>query len=391
MALKTTVLFILSVLVVSAQSFADEIKGTSNGGPDEPASVAEPSGDESVRKIYTSGDNCSSPEFKGRDYFQKAIQALPSAQRSVLELTPTDFQNPIVPFECIQKAQRNFFIDPEKKKVLNKETGKYYWTKTAYRYCDAKVSMVEKRRPCVSTSYTAVLYNSFNGVMDCFGIPPKELFALINQESGFHINAMSPYSCSGLGQLSQGAVDTLNKPENWERYGRDVVNSSKSQFCEPVKYVLERPHVQMKLTGSDRCQAISLPKNPDLNLIYTAMNYKLNHEKISARVDELRDYLPKDFTETDIERLKIQLTQLAHNAGINGIKGYFRSYVTHNKMTREKLDLTKRKTGFNLFLAKYYSGDREQVSTYIPSMSEHVAQLETQSGKGSCQDLKTAY
>jgi len=339
-----------------------------------------------IAKIYTQGEDCSKVD-KNRGYFLSKISDLPVWQRSVLEITASDFKNQVVPFECIQKAQ----MLPTKGII-------------DLRQCDKWNNRKKVPQACVSTHYSSVLYNTYNRVMDCFGIPPKELFALINHESRFQVNAVSGNSCAGVGQITGGAVETLNRPKNWQQFGAEVVAKNQAEHCQPIKYIMERPQLQMNFKDkNNRCEAISMPESPLMNLVYTAMNHTMNRKGIFELIEAHSKRLPRGFSPKEKERLITQLTSHAYNVGLGETKRIYRTYITNNTMTRDKLDLLNPNSGFNTFLRKktrtgHAPGTikdkrrRHEVSHYMASVSKDLKLIEgSDIEKGQCSDAQLYY
>lgn len=81
-------------------------------------------------------------------------------------------------------------------------------------FCNGKQTIVETGAPCISENYAKGLWYIFHEVARCVDISAREVFPLLNRESGLLLNILSPTGTKCAGQLSKGAIIAINRHFN---------------------------------------------------------------------------------------------------------------------------------------------------------------------------------
>jgi hypothetical protein len=181
-------------------------------------------------------------------------------------------------------------------------------------------------RPCISENYFALMNNSFDLASRCMApmlsSSPAEqksdvrsVFAMMNIESGMHMNAVSPTGAAGIGQFTSDAITSVNNlqipkvRQMLEAQGGDCARLSK-------EILAAKPPMRSKRSQS--CDRISLERgNPLLNIIYSYAALVTSKKELSKDIIDGRRFKTffTSLSETQKSRLKTSLSIWAHNTG----------------------------------------------------------------------------
>lgn len=129
-------------------------------------------------------------------------------------------------------------------------------------------------KPCVSKNLVNLTYNHFTDVSECLNIDPKELLPKLSNESGLLINTLGAGWDAGIGQLTQSAIEEVNK-----HYDRYLAEMEKAAIKKPscLRVMQYKPYLKKaKDTLAARCSLITPPENPLKNIMYMAIYNRLN-------------------------------------------------------------------------------------------------------------------
>lgn len=243
-----------------------------------------------------------------------------------------------------------------------------------------------QRRPCLSEKYVSAVYTSLINVSDCLGVDPRLAFATFNLESAVHLNAVGAATDVGIGQLTKSAIDevTLNALD----HARVEASRSSRPSCQAILPYMT-PHGSDK---TERCGFMSLPENPNRNLVYSILLIEQNRKAVDRFWDRLQIHLPASI---DIESLKWKLTMLAYNSGAAGAVATLKAYVDQmgSHLSERSLHFENRSWGsFPTYLSLYFpsqdKGTRSRVSKYIGYIAQAARRVETLAGV-ACFDPST--
>lgn len=133
-------------------------------------------------------------------------------------------------------------------------------------------------KPCVSKNLVNLTYNHFADVAECLNIDPKELLPKLSNESGLLINTLGYGWDAGIGQLTQSAIEEVNK-----HYDRYVVEMEKAAIKKPscLRVMQFKPYLKKaKDTLAARCSFIAPPENPIKNIMYMAIYNRVNLDQL---------------------------------------------------------------------------------------------------------------
>lgn len=260
-----------------------------------------------------------------------------------------------------------------------------------------------KRRACVSENYFTLTHNTIDLVSRCMApyLSPNKadqrtdlrlLLGLMAQESGLHFNAGNGSGASGMGQLTQDAIDAVNRLEM-----TNIRTHLAQQGGDCAKLATDlmqgRPPMRGGLTY--RCDRMSLSRgNPALNLIYTMGNLKLSKRQLERSIFDDNRY--KDvfagLSTSERNRLETAIVVWSHNTGVGGMQTPLTALL--NSSYRGK----KRITDVNAFLAELKQAHRDyphsvyrgkahairEKSGYYSAVSQRLSDIEKHAGGGSC-------
>lgn len=255
-------------------------------------------------------------------YLEKKMNMMPA---EYFELH-ADEQEKRIPIRCIQFAQRNYIGH--------------------YGICNEEESkpVISNIKPCLTENYTMLAYNAYHDVMDCFNLDPKDFYLQIMIESGFHLNAINKTGFdSGMAQFTANGIKRITTNNNIIERTRRLLLESSRPSCQRISSIVGAFNVDA-FTIQKRCSMMALPKNP-----YRAMMFNYLHTMLDElSLERMLTDLP-ELNEALTDRVKRQLTYLAYNRGLMGVKRLLQGYVQTRKyfsyqITEEDLDLNKNLT-----------------------------------------------
>ncbi|MGZ3770784.1 MAG: lytic transglycosylase domain-containing protein [Bdellovibrio sp.] len=271
-----------------------------------------------------------------------------------------------------------------------------------FRECSADNDPEQAVRPCVSEKYFKLVNNSFNLVSQCMKdvLAPNEskktqhldvraVYALINVESGFHINAMSSSGASGIGQFTQAAIEDVNENELFDV--RTKLSKNSNPDCGRLSNeMLSRRQPISSNAGS--CDRISIKNgNPVKNMIYTFAYLNIAKKNMDVEIFNNRNYKRKfDLSNDDLNKIKRALMVWSHNTGPAGTwtpaKALLNT-VYHSKRVTDADEFIRQLQQYMQKVPARANRSRErrrETSHYFPAITKTLNDIEQTVGGGSC-------
>lgn len=255
---------------------------------------------------------------EGKLYLETQMQSMPSEYFQLHE--NENLQK--IPLKCIQFAQRNF--------------------SGYYGLCESKESRpkISRRKPCLTENYTLLVYNAYHDVMDCFNLNPRDYYYQIMIESGFHINAINKFGMdSGISQFTANGIKKVIAKNQVERV-RTVLLESSRPSCKRISNIMGNFSIDAH-TVAKRCSMIALPENPYRALLFNYLHMMTDQLQLETALSDLGE-----IKEALTDKIKRQLTYLAYNRGLTGVKNRLSNYIKSRnelgqRITEDDLDLNK--------------------------------------------------
>jgi hypothetical protein len=159
------------------------------------------------------------------------------------------------------------------------------------------------------------------------------------QESGMHMNVISPSGAAGAGQLTNDAIIDVNQHMKGIRKN---LESSNNPDCSQV---LSKAFIKPMKSGGI-CDRIGVYQdNPLRNMAYSFAYQKIVHDSLSVAFFENAAFsdIFKSLPAEESARLKYALVSWGHNTGPAGLKtplaALLRDYVRKDKTVRTKADV----------------------------------------------------
>lgn len=254
----------------------------------------------------------------GKLYLEAQMNAMPNEYFQLHE--NENLQK--IPIKCIQFAQRNF--------------------SGHYGLCESEESKpkISRRKPCLTENYTMLVYNAYHDVMDCFNLNPRDYYYQIMIESGFHINAINKSGMdSGISQFTANGIKKVTANNQVERVRRVLLESSRPS-CQRISSIVGAFSIDAH-TVQKRCSMIALPKNPYRALLFNYLHMMSDQLELETALSNL-----VEIKEALTDKIKRQLTYLAYNRGLTGVKNRLANYIKSRnelgqRITEDDLDLNK--------------------------------------------------
>lgn len=133
-------------------------------------------------------------------------------------------------------------------------------------------------KPCISKNLVNLTYNHFVDVAECLNIDPKDLLPKLSNESGMLINTLGGGFDAGVGQLTQPAIEDVNR--RYDSYLAQVEKAAaKKPSCQRVMQF--KPYLKKsKDPLAFRCSLIVPPENPMKNIMYMAIYNRMNIDNL---------------------------------------------------------------------------------------------------------------
>lgn len=208
--------------------------------------------------------------------------------------------------------------------------------------------------PLITERHVNIVYNSYIDVTDCFNIPQREILPKIMIESGFFTNTLNPTGGDGgIGQFTSAGLTDIQK-----QYDTQIarVKNSQKPSCQRIFSIpgLIEKGREIPNEYDKRCHLIVAPQNPMRSLIYIALLYRANYNRISTALNssETQQLMAKAglsmgsngteennpnalyLNEGQTENLKQMLTILAYNAGSREAVNRFKDWLVYKANNR---------------------------------------------------------
>lgn len=283
-------------------------------------------------------------------------------------------------------------------------TQKFGQNSRNFKTCDAGGKLSTSYRPCISDNYFRIVQNSFDLVSSCMmgQISPSDTteeqkkdvraaYAMINIESGFHVNAMSGTGAGGIGQFTGSAITDVNNNEiNDVRF---KLEDSRNPLCVKMSHEMLDSMQPMRADARNSCDRISVSRgNPMKNMIYTFAYLKGVKKTMNRLVFDHKSYSQKfsKLSETDLNKIKRAVMVWAHNSGNSGVwtpvKALLNTAYRNKPVTNPEEFINQLQQYMAKFPASANKSDsrRRETSRYFPEITKTLNQIETNVGGGSC-------
>lgn len=199
-----------------------------------------------------------------------------------------------------------------------------------YAYCKNGEVTRSHSHPCPTETYLNTIGNSYNSVLKCLNLKPKNLFAITAVESGFQINSVSLSGEDiGIGQITPIAHEDINR--DWDSYIKMIEDGDNPNCSELKPFVRNMEALNQK--SNLICELTDMPENPIKNMLYLGfLQYRNNSyiksifetSNISRRISTL---IGRELTDSEEERIQEILIALSYNAGSVGATDAIISYI----------------------------------------------------------------
>ncbi len=322
------------------------------------------------------------------DYLESELQSAPLNSGLLGDLMRAPIRsNSIIKPICIQMGMNSKFGVSSKN----------------FRQCTDNGSLRQAFRPCISENYFKLVNNSFDIVSSCMkqfispgateetqNLDVRAVYALINVESGFHINAMSGTGAGGIGQFTSSAIQDVNDNELHDV--RITLEGSKNPLCSRLSLDLLDSMQPIRPGKAQSCDRISLKNgNPVKNMLYTYAYLKGIKKDMDKVIFNNKNYRSKfRMSEYDLNKIKRALMLWSHNTGPAGtwtpakalLNTFYRGKtVTNADQFIQQMQQYMQKFPSN---ANKSSARRKETSHYFPSITKTLNDIENSVGGGSC-------
>ncbi len=227
--------------------------------------------------------DCSENRYKG---------AHPSSSKEEVENLKDIAQTMEIPPIC-------FYASALRGKGLSKE--RHYSCPTR----DTENPTKSGVRPCLSKEYIDMTAKAFNKVAGCFDFLPHEkqqMFALLNHESRFILNARSHTEARCYGQMTMPLIKDINSNIYYRDRGYQFGDIYKQAIdkCPGLKNKVVPPTIinqekrsDKRLSGLQRNAPITcnMTQDPWTCLFYSMFNIKINMRYFDRNYNEVSDYM----------------------------------------------------------------------------------------------------
>jgi hypothetical protein len=284
---------------------------------------------------------------------------------------------------------------------------KFNSSSNSFRQCSSGNDIKRVVRPCIDEDYFKLAHNSFNLVSSCmqgFVSPDatdadqkediRMTYAMINKESGFHINAASSTNskkigAGGIGQLTDVAITDVNNKQLGNI--RKMLDSSGDGQCRELSRLYLKGAPPMKPSAGEACGRVSLKDgNPFKNIIYTYAYLKVNKDYLNSLVFKKYSAKFKGLPASELNEIKRAMMIWTHNTGIGGattpmtalLNGPYRGKTVKDSKTFIKQMEQFLKLSPNR--ANRSAGRIKETTNYFPGIQKILNNIENNAGGGSC-------
>lgn len=270
-----------------------------------------------------------------------------------------------------------------------------------FRQCSIDGKMSRAFRPCISENYFKLINNSFELVSSCMmkqisqgssadsqRLDVRAIYALINVESGFHVNAMSGTGAGGIGQFTGPAIKDVNKNE------LDAVRHEleSNPQCARLSHEMLNQLEPIRPGSTLSCDRISLENgNPIKNMIYTYAYLKGVRRSFDKVIFNNANYNKKfQLSSSELDKIKRALMVWSHNTGPAGtwtpVKVLLNTIYRNKTVTSADQFISELQQYMHKFPASANTSEarRKETSHYFPAITETLNKIETNIGGGSC-------
>lgn len=250
-------------------------------------------------------DSCNSQN----DYLEKQIDRL-QGQDYLRQLLSTSEQT--LSASCVRESMK-FTSGPFAKCVVGSTLGQT----TAAKACTSQklVKLVDQSLN-LSMKCFAKYLNSNAQNPEVFKQTSRSVIALINLESGFHLNARSTTGASGLGQITAGASKAILKNQ-WAPM-RSFANQSAQRECKDLSKIYPAAPSNINSSGCDNRMNLD-SGGPLANMLYTIGHMKLVRTEVELTLNRKLKELGIRLSAVQNEKLISSLVTWGHNTGSYGI------------------------------------------------------------------------
>ena len=187
-----------------------------------------------------------------------------------------------------------------------------------YVHCESKdkAFFSTVRKFCINEDYINTIYTAWKDIAECFNYDTdkqKEIFHLINQESGGILNVRSATGARCLGQVTVDYVKTINH----------IISSSNKKnplkHSEIYREVLHRcPQLKEKVVENINFITCQTSLDPYTCLFYTFYGLEVNHRKMTENLQSKLDYMGnREFPKSVVDKyqLPIRLNEILQIKG----------------------------------------------------------------------------
>jgi hypothetical protein len=278
-------------------------------------------------------------------------------------------------------------------------------------------------RACASKKLSTFLADRFVDMSRCLGISAKELFPIINHESHFQPNTISPSYAIGVGQIVSGNyVDfyaklngakkllknnsrvinytrNLHTKEGYANYENTPSKSkpvdrltafflsdmkdkltSKKKECSGLNKIYNNPLTIPKWARKSQRdmysylrqrenQRVCMPKNPDEGFYMSAVYYMYNKKYFGYMMDEKNKSMSPKMNNQQLKDFSMIMARWSYNGGVAGVSGPFERLLQKIKEgTLEEVNSKGRSTGRTLkikSIAEFSNADFKKYMSYV--------------------------
>ncbi|HEX7672965.1 MAG TPA: transglycosylase SLT domain-containing protein [Bdellovibrio sp.] len=257
---------------------------------------------------------------------------------------------------------------------------------------------------CVSEDYFKLVNNSFDLVSKCMKdfiadgenddmkkLDVRAVYALINIESGFHINAVSGTGAGGIGQFTSAAIADVNMNEL--PAVKKSLATNPHRICGRMSDEFLKSAQPIRNSSSKSCDRISLKNgNPVKNMIYTFAYLKGAKADMDRGVFNNKQYAKKfsKLSAYDIAKIRRAMMVWSHNTGSAGTltpaKALLNIVYRNKPVTNADTFINQLQQYMQKFPARANakSARRKETSGYFPAITDRLHKIETYAGGGSC-------
>lgn len=257
---------------------------------------------------------------------------------------------------------------------------------------------------CIGEEYFKLVNNSFDLVSNCMKdyIAPGEVdemkkldvravFAMINVESSFHVNAVSETGAGGIGQFTSDAIKDVNANELSKV--RNSLESNPNRMCGRMSIEFLDKMAPIKPEASNSCERISIKDgNPVTNMIYTFAYMKKAKENMERSIFKNKEFAKKfsKLSAFDLAKVKRAMMIWSHNTGPAGTltptKALLKIVYRNKPVTDADSFINQLQQYMQKFPAEANRkvSRRNETSGYFPKIVERINKLEKDAGGGTC-------